>query len=164
MLWGAHSACQWPAKDRAQLGCPRQPRAHHSSVGRALRCADGESHGDHSAPTTGRPEYGGLRKAPCRRRIARSSAARPRLAPACAIQGMLGATWRASHSVTAPIPPRSSGPHMWRAALSALLAAERAQLDCPRFKLPSAYRLFAGRVTRYANGESHRDRLAPATT
>ena len=51
---------------------------------------------------------------------------------------------------------------MWRAALSALLTAELAQLDCPR--MPSAYRLFAGRATLYADGESHGDRPAPATT
>ena len=37
LLWGAHSACQWPAEDRAQLGCPRQPCARRSRPRSALR-------------------------------------------------------------------------------------------------------------------------------
>ena len=51
---------------------------------------------------------------------------------------------------------------MWRAALSALLTAERAQLDC--LHLPSAHCLFAGRATRCADSESYGDSPAPATT
>ena len=94
---------------------------------------------------------GGQRKAPGRRRIARSPAAHPRLAPAYHSAGHARRYVEGESLRDRPAPAP-----MWRAALSALLTAERAQLDYPR--LPGAYRLFAGRATRYADGESHGDR------
>ena len=152
MLWSAHSACQWPAEDRAQLGCPRQPRA-------AALCAARTA--SHTVTAPHPPGYGGLHKAPGRRRIGGSGqllSLSLRKAP-----GRRRDAGRARSNMEGEsLCDRPAPAPMWRAALSALLTAELAQLDCPR--LPSAYRLFAGRATLYADGESHSDRPAPATT
>ena len=177
-LRAAH--CAWPAAVRAQLGCPTrlEPTATIWAVLYATRSASQNA----TAPL--QPRCGGSRTAPGdpgRRRTARSSAVcimrvtltaqhlseygglrkapghggscAARLAPACRDAGHARRNVEGESLCDRPVPAP-----MWRAALSALLTAERAQLDCPR--LPSAYSLFAGRATRYADSESP----APATT
>ena len=108
-LWGAHSACQWQAEDSLAARVSLVPTSPVSlAMWAALWAARTTRHAVTAPPP---PRCGGLRKVPGQRRIARSSAARTHASrPPAAVQGTLGAAWRASHSVTAPLPPPCGGP------------------------------------------------------